>query len=168
VLFLVSATEIISDDILSLFNFSLVIHGSDLPQGRGWSPVTWQVLEGKKEIKLSLFEAANPVDTGGIWKKIDLKVEDNALFPEIMQAITNGTLELMDFALLNLSDIRVSAQIGQPTYYPRRALKDSELFPEQTIGEIFNLIRICDPKRYPAFFTLKGRKFKLLIEAYED
>ena len=37
-----------------------VTHASDLPRGRGWSPVVWDVLEGKDRIVLSLVEATDP------------------------------------------------------------------------------------------------------------
>ena len=32
---------------------NIVVHASDLPKGRGFSPMSWQILEGKNKIKLS-------------------------------------------------------------------------------------------------------------------
>jgi len=32
----------------------------------------------------------------------------------------------------------------------------------------FNKIRICDPNRYPAFFVLHGKKYKLMLEKIDD
>ena len=35
---------------LKFSKFNLVIHGSDLPYGRGMSPISWQILKGKSKI----------------------------------------------------------------------------------------------------------------------
>ncbi|EOB2070111.1 formyltransferase family protein [Campylobacter coli] len=46
---------------------NIVIHASNLPQGKGWSPFFHQVIEGKNEITFSLFEADDKVDNGDIY-----------------------------------------------------------------------------------------------------
>ena len=69
ILFLVSCSEIVKEKTTSLFSHVLVLHASDLPVGRGWSPHIWDVLAGKSSLTLSLLEAKEPVDTGDIWKK---------------------------------------------------------------------------------------------------
>ena len=47
ILFLVSCSEIVRETTRANYIKTLVIHASDLPEGRGWSPVVWQVLEGR-------------------------------------------------------------------------------------------------------------------------
>ena len=69
ILFLVSCNEIIGKDVRDRYMATLVIHASDLPKGRGWSPHIWQIIEGKKEIMVSLLEAEDAVDSGAIWAK---------------------------------------------------------------------------------------------------
>jgi len=63
-LFLISCHEIIGSDIREKYQTTLVIHASDLPNGRGWSPHVWQILEGMNEITVSLLEAVDSVDGG--------------------------------------------------------------------------------------------------------
>lgn len=36
--------------------------------------------------------------------------------------------------------------------------------PNKSIAEQFNLIRVCDPNRFPAFFEYLGREFNLEIK----
>ena len=50
--------------ILALHKNNLVIHASDLPQGKGWSPMPWQIAEGRNDIVFTLFEAVAGVDAG--------------------------------------------------------------------------------------------------------
>ena len=52
---------------LNLNKHNLVVHESDLPKGKGWSPLTWQVIEGKNEIPVTLIEATEQVDAGDIY-----------------------------------------------------------------------------------------------------
>ena len=68
-LFLISFTKIVKHNIRKKFKHSLVIHASDLPKGRGWSPLVWQILQGYTKITVTLFEAVDEVDAGIIWKK---------------------------------------------------------------------------------------------------
>src|SRR5690349_19810449 len=54
-LFLICCSEIIRMDVRKNYRYTLVVHASDLPMGRGWSPQNWQVVEGKNKIPVSLF-----------------------------------------------------------------------------------------------------------------
>lgn len=58
VCFYLSYGKIVGSPILGRHKNNLVVHESDLPQGRGWLPLTWQVLGGEKSIPVTLFEAA--------------------------------------------------------------------------------------------------------------
>jgi methionyl-tRNA formyltransferase len=53
--------------ILSQFRRNLVLHESDLPGSKGWSALTWQILEGNNRISVTLFEVAEKVDSGVIY-----------------------------------------------------------------------------------------------------
>ena len=58
-------------------------------------------------------------------------------------------------------------QHGKSSYYNKRGPSDSEIDIEKSILENFNLLRTVDNKRYPAFFCLQGKKYKLQIEKYD-
>src|SRR3569623_1676801 len=66
VLFLLSCEKLVKPEHLSLHAHNLVVHESALPHGRGWAPMTWQILEGKSEVPITLLEAAEAVDAGDI------------------------------------------------------------------------------------------------------
>ena len=67
-------------------------HASDLPKGRGWSPHIWQVLEGKQEIRVSLLEAEDAVDSGAIWHQNKLVIPQSALWDEVNEALFDAEL----------------------------------------------------------------------------
>lgn len=165
-LFLVSCSEIIRAAERNKYRKCLVIHASDLPQGRGWSPHVWQILEGRDCITVSLLEAEDKVDTGHIWHKLRLKIPPHFLHDEINQALFDAELELMDFAVRHFATITPSSQSADeaPSWYPKRSPEDSRLDPNRSIAEQFDLIRVCDPARFPAFFELHGHRFKITVE----
>ena len=75
-------------------------------------------------------------------------------------------MELVDFAVREFGSVEPVQQdkAVQPTYYTRRSPDDSQLDPQKSIAEQFNLIRLCDPDRFPAFFELYGHKYKITLE----
>jgi len=169
ILFLVSCSEILSNEDRQLYKKTLVLHASDLPQGRGWSPHVWSILAGKKEITVSLLEAENKVDTGAIWKKLNFALSGNELFEEINDKLFETELSLMSFAVRNFDTISPVSQpdVREP-HYPRRSPDDSKLDIHQSLAEQFDIIRVADPNRYPAFFDCRGRRYILRLEALDD
>lgn len=167
ILFLISCSEIINANDRRKFKKVLVIHASDLPRGRGWSPHVWEIVNGAHEVTVSLLEAEDCVDAGDIWYKLKLKIPTTALYDEINQLLFDVEIELMDYAVQNYGKIIPEKQDGtvEPSYWPRRTPKDSEIDIKLSIEEQFNLIRVCDPNRFPAFFYKDGKKFILKIES---
>jgi len=165
ILFLISCSDIVSKLERDKFKKTLLIHASDLPNGRGWSPHIWEIINGATDITLSLLEAESKVDTGDIWKKISVPIPKTALFDEINDLIFNSELELMNFAIENYNTVEPKKQANiDGVYRSKRSPKDSVIDINQTISEQFDLIRVCDPKRFPANFYKDGVKFNITIE----
>ena len=164
ILFLISCTEVVEREARARFKKVLVIHASDLPKGRGWSPHIWQILEGRNEIAVTLLEAADSVDSGDIWAKRSFHLEGHELYDEINERLFDTELALMDFAVENFDCITPTPQSAEePTYYPRRTPKDSAVDPGRSITEQFDLLRTADPDRFPAFFDLRGHTYELVV-----
>lgn len=166
VLFLISCHEIIKDSDKSKFTHTLVIHASDLPKGKGWSPHVWEIINGRTEITVTLLEAADKLDSGDIWKKISVPIPKHCLYDEINGLLFSNELLLMDYALENYKDIKTLVQDtnSESTYYRLRTPQDSQIDPEKSIAEQFDNLRVCDPERFPAFFILHGHKYIIKLE----
>src|SRR3989338_1836636 len=67
-------TKILSKEFLRANRLNIVIHESNLPEGKGFSPLQWQILEEKNNIPVCLFEAAEEVDTGDILERSFIKL----------------------------------------------------------------------------------------------
>lgn len=164
-LFLISYLSLLKKEIRENFKHVLVIHASDLPKGRGWSPHVWTILKGQNKITVSLLEAEDKVDSGNIWKKSHLKLEGHELYDEINKKLFQTILKLMDFAIDNFKHVKPLKQPEKNiSYYKRRTPENSELDPKKSIAEQFDLLRVSDPNRFPCYFYLRGKKFQLSIK----
>ncbi|MBK8754226.1 MAG: UDP-glucuronic acid dehydrogenase [Candidatus Competibacteraceae bacterium] len=164
ILFLISCNEIIDVEVRKNYRSTLVIHASNLPEGRGWSPHIWQILEGKNDIVVTLLEAEDQVDSGAIWVQRHIQFEGHELYTEINAVLFGIELELIDFAIDNFSKIVPIAQDSRnSTYYRRRKPEDSRINPEKSILDQFNLLRVADFDRFPAFFNFKGKRYLIKI-----
>lgn len=169
-LFLVSCSEIIEKEDRQKYKKALVLHASDLPRGRGWSPHVWQIIEGETTLCVTLLEAEDKVDSGAIWHKREVDIPKHFLFDEINKALFEVELSLMDYALQYFETIvpQIQSLEVQSTYYAKRSPGDSRVDPEQSIRSQFDLIRVCDPERFPAFFELHGKKYVVKLEVLSD
>lgn len=162
ILFLISCSRIVKEEVRNRYRHSLVVHASNLPGGRGWSPLVWQVLEGRSEIAVTLLEATEPVDSGDIWAKHWLKFEGHELLDEINSALFDAELKLMDFAMAQCHAIRPKPQDNRKaSWYPRRRPEDSKIDPMAPLASQFDLLRVADPDRYPAYFELRGHRYEI-------
>jgi methionyl-tRNA formyltransferase len=165
ILFLVSCSELISASIRSNFKAVLVLHASDLPEGRGWSPHIWSILAGSKEITVSLLEAKDKVDSGPIWFKKKFQLMGHELLPEINKRLFDVEVELMTRAVNEFSTVTPQEQPEQgASYFRRRTPDDSQLDPNLSIAEQFELMRVADENQHPNFFEFRGVKYLLKIE----
>lgn len=166
--FMLSYSKIVSKEILTRSRHNLVVHESDLPQGKGWSPMTWQILEGKNIVPVTLFEATECVDAGQIYMRRQMVFKGNELLAELHQRQGETTVEMCLEFVNNYPEILLHArpQKGEESFYPKRTPNDSKLDINSTIKEQFNLFRVVDNKKYPAWFEYRGKKYR--IEIYAD
>lgn len=161
--FFLSCEHIVPPEYLGKHTHNLVVHPSALPHGKGWSPLAWQILEGKNRVPITLFEALEDVDAGPIYFQDLLEFEGHELNDEMKEKQGRKTIELVLAFVDAYPDVTGREQEGEESFYPRRRAKDSELDIDKTLREQFNLLRIVDNERYPAFFVREGRTYILRI-----
>ena len=169
-LFLISCAEIIRAEDRGRYGHTLVLHASDLPRGRGWSPHIWELTQGAASITVSLLEAEDKVDTGRIWKKQTVPIAEHALWDEINEALFSAELALIRYAVEHHREVEPTTQdpTVEASYYARRTPDMSRIDPHRSLDEQFDLLRVCDPNRFPAFFELRGQRYELTLKKSDD
>src|SRR5258706_1208852 len=134
-LFILGFFKIVPTRVLNRNKMNVVVHESALPKGRGWSPVTWLVLEGSKVIPLTLFEAVEQVDAGRVYMRGRVRLQGHELLPEIQEKVAESMVQLCGQFVAQYPGIlkKGTEQRGKPTYYPKRKPVDSRLDPNKSI-----------------------------------
>lgn len=163
--FYLSYGRIVGESIRSRYDHNLIVHASDLPKGRGWSPASWLILGGAEQIPVTLFEAIDKVDAGPIYLQEWIDLEGTELIEDWRAQVARKTRDLANAFVASYPGIldKAREQIGEPTMYPRRRAQDSLLDSDLSIAAQFNQLRIVDNDSYPAFFRHNGKEFVLKI-----
>jgi methionyl-tRNA formyltransferase len=162
--FFLGCTQLAPASVLERNQYNLVVHESDLPRGRGFSPLSWQTLEGSNHIAVCLLEAVEEADAGPVFMREQLHFEGHELNGELREAQGRMTAGMVMRFLAQEAPANPEPQAGAPTWYPKRMPADSALDVDRSIREQFELLRVVDNERYPAFFELRGHRYRLRID----
>jgi methionyl-tRNA formyltransferase len=158
-----SCERIVSANDRARFRHNLVAHASDLPRGRGWSPMTWRSLEGADRLTVTLFEAVDDVDAGDVYAQAELTFEGHELIEELRAKLDAVIHDLVLEFARQWPNVTARPHQGEPSFYARRRPQDSRLDPDKSLRDNFNLLRVVDNERYPAFFEHAGHVYELRI-----
>lgn len=170
ILFIIGYHNIVPNKYINLSKVPLVLHESKLPKGRGWSPMTWEILKKKKIIYFTLFRANKKVDSGEIYLQKIIKLTGVELYDEIKKIQYNMTEKIFIEFISKYPKILKEGKLqkGKASYYKKRFPINSRVIFNNKISEIFDLLRVSSYLDYPVYFIHKGKKFKLKLENYEE
>lgn len=163
IVFILAYTKILDNKFLKSNNLNLVVHESDLPKGKGFSPIQWQILEGKNEIIFTLFEAIETLDAGDIYSQEKISLEGHELFEEIRMLQGETTIKLIDNFLNSYPNIEKKVQKGKESFYAKRKSEDDKIDIDKSIKDQFNHFRIAQNNEYPLWFEIDGHRYTLKV-----
>lgn len=138
-------------------NFECVVfHMTDLPYGRGGSPLQNLIVRGHKDTKISALKVEKGLDTGPIYLKSALYLLGTA---EEIFIRTNSIIEKMIISIIDNKLIPIPQQ-GEATAFKRRKPADSNIAELVTIEQVYDYIRMLDAEGYPNAF-LEIENFRL-------
>lgn len=160
--------RIVKSSKLIKSKYNIVLHESDLPKGRGMSPITWNILNKKKIITFSLIKAAKKSDTGNIFFQKKVLIKKNLIFEEIkfiqFKENLNLLLKYLRYVRKNNKEPRSHSQKGKASFFKLRKANDSLINLNKSIKSQFDLLRVSDYKNYPCYFYLKNKKYYLKLD----
>ncbi|MDE3742218.1 methionyl-tRNA formyltransferase [Maribacter polysaccharolyticus] len=138
-------------------NFDCVVfHMTDLPYGRGGSPLQNLIANGLEHTKISAIKVVKELDAGPIYLKSELGLYGTA---EEIFIRANHIIYNMIIKIKNESPI-LSEQEGKITTFKRRTPKMSSIEDLKELEDIFNHIRMLDADGYPHAY-LETERLKL-------
>jgi methionyl-tRNA formyltransferase len=126
----------------------ILFHLTDLPYGRGGSPLQNLILRKHASTKLTALAVAKEMDAGDIYLKKDLTLEGKAsdIFKRAMYLIEPMITEII------YSNPKPIPQHGTPVIFKRRKPEDNNLSNITEISTLYDYIRMLDADGYPKAF----------------
>lgn len=143
----------------------IVFHMTDLPFGRGGSPLQNLISRGYKSTKVSAIKVEQGLDTGDVYLKRSLGLEGTA--SEIFQRSTSIIEEMIIDIIKNR--MQPVPQVGEIVEFKRRKPADSDLVNLTTLEKVYDHIRMLDCEGYPhAFVETSNLKFEFINANFNE
>jgi methionyl-tRNA formyltransferase len=146
-------SELVPDEILNLSE-CICFHETDLPFGRGGSPIQNLVERGFPDTKVSAFKMTSEMDAGPIYLQRPLSLRGLAeeIYVRAAHLVAEMILEIVK------REPRPTPQTGAPVAFERRTPAESEISVSQlrTLDDMFDHIRMLDAAEYPRAFVRHG------------
>lgn len=143
---------LIPEEIFSNFE-CIVFHMTDLPFGRGGSPLQNLIVRGIEETQISAIKVTQQLDAGPIYLKTNLSLHGTA--EEILIRASTIIFNEMIPKILD-GKIIPAEQSGDIVLFKRRSEKESEIEPNIPLEKIYDYIRMLDAEGYPNAFIKYG------------
>ncbi|MBO5144527.1 MAG: methionyl-tRNA formyltransferase [Lachnospiraceae bacterium] len=131
----------------------VVFHMTDLPYGRGGSPLQNLIVRGHKETKISAIKVTKKLDGGPVYMKRPLSLTGSA--QEIFVRCSDTIFYDMIPGFLSEKTVPVP-QEGEPVVFKRRKPEDGQITADMELDKIYDYIRMLDAEGYPRAYTEFG------------
>jgi methionyl-tRNA formyltransferase len=155
---------IVSKEVVKKYE-CICFHMTDLPFGRGGSPLQNLIVQGYKETMLTALKMEEGVDTGPIYYKKSLSLHGTA--HDIYKRSEGLCWDMInDFVADNPDSV---SQKGVVTNFKRRTPEQSRLPEGLSLEEVYNYIRMLDAPGYPkAFLEMNDYRLEFESSSYVD
>ena len=142
----------------------IVFHMTDLPYGRGGSPLQNLIVRGHSSTKISALKVVKELDAGPIYLKKDLSLVGSAR--EIFVR-ANEVVEAMIKEII-AGDLKPEIQHGEIVKFKRRKPADSNINELGDLSKVYDYIRMLDADGYPkAFLETSDLKFEFTNASFD-
>lgn len=142
---------IIPRDIYSRFE-CVIFHMTDVPYGRGGSPLQNLIIRGHKETKLSALRCVKELDAGPVYLKEQLSLFGSA---EEIYLRASALIERMIMRIIKEKPNPIE-QRGKVVQFQRRKPHEGDWSGLESLDQVYDMIRMLDADGYPHAFVRIG------------
>ena len=130
----------------------VIFHMTDVPYGRGGSPLQNLIVRGHTETRLSALRCDEELDAGPVYLKRSLSLAGSA--EQILQRAGELMVDMIEWIVAQ--EPQPEEQRGEPVIFQRRTPAQSTLANAQSLADWFDHIRMLDAEGYPPAFLDAG------------
>lgn len=132
----------------------VVFHPTDLPYGRGGSPIQNLILAGHSQTKISAFRMTRDIDAGPIYIQDWLDLSGTA--EAVYERMNRKVVDMIEFILSDNPQPEPQPNVHWHSF-KRRSPEDSELPTTSSLDDLYDFIRMLDADSYPKAFLNYGQ-----------
>lgn len=126
----------------------IIFHMTDVPFGRGGSPLQNLIIRGFTETRISALRCVDDLDAGPVYLKRSLSLGGTA---EEILLRADRVIEDMIVEIAT-SQPEARPQVGEVTHFARRRPKDGDISAISDLQRVHDVIRMLDADGYPPAF----------------
>lgn len=142
---------IIPENIFSRFE-CIIFHMTDVPYGRGGSPLQNLIVRGHKETMLTALRCVKDLDAGPVYLKEALSLLGNA---EEIYLRASALIEQIIVRIIKEKP-KPFEQNGKVVEFKRRKPEEGDWSHSESIDQVYDMIRMLDAEGYPHAFVRLG------------
>jgi methionyl-tRNA formyltransferase len=127
-------------------------HMTDVPYGRGGSPLQNLILNGHNQTMLTALKMVEQIDAGPVYTKIPLNLDGSA--EEIYLRAGKLSFEIIEWIIAH--NPQPIPQEGEVVLFKRRKPEQSNLPSIGNLQNAYDFIRMLDAEGYPSAFIAHG------------
>jgi methionyl-tRNA formyltransferase len=140
-------------------------HMTDVPYGRGGSPLQNLIVRGHRETRLTALRMTSELDAGPVYLKRSLSIEGGA--EEIYLRASALSAEMIQ--QIARDEMHALPQTGVAVNFKRRKPEESQIAKLDSLEQLHDFIRMLDAEGYPpAFLSHDGYRFEFSRSALYD
>lgn len=153
---------------------SINVHPTLLPKYRGYRSGPFIIMNNEKYSGVTIHKISEGIDNGDIIKQQKFKLTKFDTTKSLSRKAYEIEPKLLESVLYDIlsNNIKLIKQDEKKatTFKHLREPKDSEIDPNKSLNELYDFIRSCDFKEYPAFFYVENEKvlIRLTRETKDD
>lgn len=130
----------------------VIFHMTDLPYGRGGSPLQNLIVRGHTDTVLTALRCEAGLDTGDVYLKRPLSLAGTA------EEILVRAASLMEDMIVEIVERKPHPvpQVGAAVTFTRRRPEDGNIALARSLEQVYNFIRMLDAEGYPKAFSRVG------------
>lgn len=165
VIFSFSWRQMLSTEILAIPEYGCInMHGAFLPKYRGFTPVTWVIIQGESKTGITLHYMVQKADAGDIIAQAEVAIDFKDTGQTLYDKITEAGVRLFQETypkIKNRTAPRIRQNEKEATYFGRRTPEDGIIDWNKSAQQLYNWVRALTHP-YPGAFTyLYGKQLHI-------
>ena len=140
---------------------TLNLHDSLIPKYRGFAPINWAIINGEKEVGLTIHYIDEGIDTGDIilQEKIDVEISDTAYDAYLKLLEISESMLKKVINMIQSGEIKIISQDSNSGFFcSRRFPADGRIDWKKDRIQVYNLIRALSEPYPNAFFFFEDKQ----------